>query len=316
VRLAAAGFSFVVFGGTLWRVMSVPVTFENEALRIEIYPQIGAKVASVLDKADKFELLFDYAAELPTRSAYDRPYAQSWFGGWDECFPAIAPGPYPTHPYQNVPVPDHGELWGLPPTAMPTKDGITTVWHGLRFGYTLTRKLYLDGPSVVAEYSLVNLAPFDFRFVWSQHGLLSLAAPVEIDIGETTCRIAHDHNGNEINVPLRWPQGEEAIDFSRPASLPGKQGWKIFTERPIASAATISYPSRGRRLTIEYTSPDSLDAYWGVWLNSGGWMGHKHFALEPTTGRHDQLDRSMKDNSAGRVDASGKRDWTVRWTVG
>ena len=43
--------------------------------------------------------------------------------------------------------PDHGELWGLPTTAVPTKDGITTVWHGLRFGYRLTRKLYLEGPT-------------------------------------------------------------------------------------------------------------------------------------------------------------------------
>jgi len=297
--------------------MSLAVTVENDALRIEVYPQFGAKVASIVDKADKFELMFDYAAELPTQSVYDRPYSQSWFAGWDECFPAIAPGPYPTHPYRDVPIPDHGELWGLPTTAAPTKDGITTVWHGLRFGYSLTRKLHLEGPSVVAEYTLVNLAPFDFRFVWAQHGLLSLASPVEIDLGRgAPCRISHDAAGNEINESMTWPRAEEGTDFSRPLDLPGKQGWKLFTHKPVTSPAVVRYPSRGRELRIEFTSPDGLDAYWGVWLDTGGWMGHKHFAIEPTAGRCDHLDRAVKDGSAGTVEASGKRDWTVRWTVG
>ena len=89
-----------------------------------------------------------------------------------------SPGRYPGHPYDSVNVPDHGELWGLPTTSVPTRGGITTVWHGLRFGYRLTRKLYLEGSSIVAEYTLINLAPFDFRFVWAAHGLMSMAAPV------------------------------------------------------------------------------------------------------------------------------------------
>ena len=38
----------------------------------------------------------------------------------------------------------------------------------------LTRKLSLAGPSIEARYTLVNLAPFPFRFVWAQHALLSM----------------------------------------------------------------------------------------------------------------------------------------------
>ena len=37
-------------------------------------------------------------------------------------------------------------------------------------------KLYLDGPALVAEYSLGNLSPFPFRFVWAAHALMSLPA--------------------------------------------------------------------------------------------------------------------------------------------
>ena len=58
-----------------------------------------------------------------------------------------------------------------------------------------------------------------------------------------------------------------------------------------------------------------MPAYWSLWINTGGWAGHKHFALEPTTGRFDHLDKAIADHSAGRVPPLSKRNWTVRWTV-
>jgi hypothetical protein len=296
--------------------MSFPVTVENEALRIEIYPQLGGKVSSVVDKADKFELLFDYAAELPTTPMYDCAYGTGWIAGWDECFPAVGAGPYPGHPYDGVRVPDHGELWGLPAVAEPAKNGITTVWHGLRFGYRFSRRLQLDGPSIIAHYSVNNLAPFDFRFVWAQHSLMSVLSPVEIDLGELTCRLSRDGAGRELQAPpFTWPNSPEGEDFSRPDKLGGKRAWKIYANDAIAGPALISYPQRGRTLRVEYDSEDGTQAYWGVWIDAG-WNGHHHFAIEPTTGRYDELDKCAKDNSAGRVEASGRREWTVRWTVG
>ena len=43
-----------------------PVTIENDAVRMEVWPALGGKVSSLIDKADKFELLFNFPAELPT----------------------------------------------------------------------------------------------------------------------------------------------------------------------------------------------------------------------------------------------------------
>ena len=51
-------------------------------------------------------------------------------------------------------------------------------------------------------------------------------------------------------------------------------------------------------------------------INTGGWAGHRHFAIEPTTGRFDQIDRAINDHSAGRVAPLGRREWAVRWEVG
>jgi hypothetical protein len=294
--------------------MSLPVTIENESLRVVLYPTFGGKILSIIDRADEYELLFDYPTEFPTSPQYDQPYIVGYHAGWDECFPAVGAGPYPTHPYKGINVPDHGELWGLPPVVAPIKSGIITEWMGLRFGYRFSRKLWVEGPSLVAEYSLQNLAPFDFHFVWSQHPLASVHSPVELEMPRGVYRLSHDGEGKRFDTPFDWPITASGDRLSKPEDLPPKRGWKIFSLEPISTPAVVRYPARNRSLTIEYSSPDALAAYWGVWINTG-WGGQKHISVEPTTGRFDELDRSFKDGSAGCVASSGKLGWTVRWTV-
>lgn len=297
--------------------MSQPVTIENDAIQMDIWPQFGGKVSSLVDKADQFDLLFSYPVEYPERSQYDVPYQKGWYAGWDECFPAIAASRYVGPPYDGIAVPDHGEIWSLPTTAVPTRDGITTVWHGLRFGYRLTRKLYLEGSSIVSEYTLINLAPYEYRFIWATHPLLSMTAPVELDLpGNPRFRLSHDAIGHEIQQEFAWPITEEEGDnLSRPAELPAKEAWKVFSSLPIMSPFTVNYPTRNRRLTIEYKSDDGLAAHWGVWINTGGWGTHRHFSIQPTTARFDQIDRAVKDGTVGSVAPMGKRTWSIRLSL-
>lgn len=272
-------------------------------------------MASWIDKADKYELLYNFPTELPTTHQYDIPYADSWYAGWDECFPAVAGGPYKGHPYNGVMVPDHGELWGLPTTAVPTRDGITTVWHGLRFGYRLTRKLYLDGPAVVAEYTLVNLAPFEFRFVWALHALMSMTSPAELSMPQgLPMRIRRHKRGVETFDEFAWP-GVREIDFSRINAVPRGGGWKLTSTQPISNPVGIHYPQRGRGINVSYEAGENGPAaHWGIWLNLSG-SGDIHFAVEPTTGRHDGVDMSVDDGSAGRIEPMGKAQWSVRFDL-
>jgi hypothetical protein len=297
--------------------MAQPVTIESDGLRAVVWPQFGGKVSSVVDKADGYDLLFTYPSELPTGAQYDLPYGKGWYAGWDECFPGVAPGKYVGHPYDGIPIPDHGELWGVPTTSVPARNGITTVWHGLRFGYRLTRKLSLEDAALVADYTLVNLAPFEFRFVWAQHALLAMHVPVELATDLTRYRLSHDAKGADLQTPFDWGRGGGDLEHvARPSEMPPGGGWKLFSLDPIRSAFSVHFPSRGgRSVRVGYASEDGLAAYWGVWINTGGWAGHRHFAVEPTTGRFDDLDRAVHDESAGRVGPLGRRDWSVRWEV-
>jgi len=48
--------------------MSQPVTIENDALRIQVWPMYGGKVSSIVDKADRFELLYQPLMHVTTRT--------------------------------------------------------------------------------------------------------------------------------------------------------------------------------------------------------------------------------------------------------
>lgn len=314
LELFVTGFPLTPVFASMERMATLhPVRIENDAVRIEVWPGFGGKVSSILDKADNYEMLFSYPTEIPTTPMYDIPYPRGWCAGWDECIPAVAPSAYVGHPYDGIQVPDHGEIWGLPATtAVPTKDGITTVWNGLRFGYRLSRKLSLVGSSILAEYSLVNLAPFEFRFVWAMHALFALDQDVEIDLGDLPMRGSHTHTGEPLNEEFFW---SDEHPYRKPRALPKDLGWKMFSKSKIPAPARVRYPNRGRTLTITYQSAE-LPAYWGIWINSGGWGHHHHFAIEPCTGTFDQIDKCIRENTAARVPSGGRVDWNVRLELG
>jgi hypothetical protein len=284
--------------------MSQPVTIENDYLKLDVWPQFGGKVSSAIDKADGFELLYSIPEELPTRCQYDMPYDAGWYSGWDECFPAVAAGPYPLHPYQGVAIPDHGELWPLPTTAVPTRDGITTVWHGLRFGYRLTRKLFLNGPAIRAEYTLINLAPFDFRFVWSPSVLLSPAAPIELSVAEAP-----------MSGGFLWPQLDAGTRFTTFDALPPGSSWSLLSDGPLMMPAAVQYPGRGRQMGLAYASADDVRAWWAINLDTGTVAGNRHVSVGPITGRGESLAEAVDTDTAATVKASGRATWSFEITV-
>ncbi len=266
--------------------MSDAITFENDSLRFTVYPQLGGKVSSIVDQSDGYELLVPPATDLPESSQYGSRYLEGWRGGLDECFPSISAGIYPLIPYLGIEVPDHGEIWPLPTTAVPTKNGITTVWHGLRFGYRLTRKLFLQENALVAEYSLINLSPFVFRFVWGPMAHLSVRNEVTFDSGDPS----FERFANRQDITTH------SISFN-----------------PITQPLKAVYASRKRLLCFEYESSSNMSAYWSIMREAGGSEGT--LAVAPISGRSFELAESIQDESAAILDPMGRLDWRFRLRV-
>src|SRR5204862_1529032 len=121
--------------------------------------------------------------------------------------------------------------------------------------------------------------------VWAMHALMSLRSPVQLDIGAKRFRLANNATGVPIDEEFVWPKSSTGEDFTRPLELPSNCAWKLYSIEPITRPAIVRYPARGREVRIGFESDTHPQAYWGIWINTGGWVHHHHFAIEPTTGR-------------------------------
>jgi len=77
--------------------------------------------------------------------------------------------------------------------------------------------------------------------------------------------------GVDHQQPFTWPMISPGVNVSDFSSLPDRRGWKMFAMEPICSPVKVRYPARGRSLSLEYSSEEPLPAYWGIWINTGGW---------------------------------------------
>lgn len=294
---------------------------ENSRLRVEVRPTIGGKISSLLDVRTNREWLWRNPL-LPIRTPR---YADSYVmrndsGGFDECFPAVAEGAFPTSPWEGVPVPDHGELWGLPwdyeATAMRVRMGV----DGVRFPYRFERSLELSphAPEVKLSYRAINRAPFPFPFLWSAHPLLAVEPGMRLLLpDEAPLRI---YGGSEtrfggLGSPIQWPRLLER-DLSLIPRQSAGFAVKLFGASPERGWVGLHDPKSASTLRMEY-DPAHVP-HLGLWLNMGGWTPFEgetpyfNVGLEPCIGAGDDLSLAVRHFRAhGVIPAKGETRWSL-----
>ena len=91
--------------------MDTSVVIENEAMRIVLQPEYGARVVSLLDKASGRDWIFAGPQSRNTGEA--AVYGGDEAVGWDECFPTISPWDASATGWKRR-LRDHGDVWGRP----------------------------------------------------------------------------------------------------------------------------------------------------------------------------------------------------------
>ena len=128
------------------------VLVDTGGLSLSLIPALGGKINSLRDLHSGREWLWRnprmpyQVAEL--NSSY---VAVADTGGWDECFPTVAPCAYPSAPWAGASLPDHGELWGQVP-ALEVSEGadwvkLRTIWQGAALPYRFERQVHLAAGS-------------------------------------------------------------------------------------------------------------------------------------------------------------------------
>ena len=86
-----------LFVDTDWQYRGLQVVrIENEHIRVDVFPEVGAKIYNFVHKDSNRNLLWHNPRVPPARVAYGALFDDHWSGGWDELVPNDMPFPVPS----------------------------------------------------------------------------------------------------------------------------------------------------------------------------------------------------------------------------
>jgi galactose mutarotase-like enzyme len=244
-------------------------------------------------------------------------------GGWDECFPTVAPSPLPGAPADAHGLPDHGELWAASwQSSVYEHAGGTTLSAsatGQLLPYEFHRDLTVssDEPVLRLSYRLRHLGDAPFPWIWSAHPLLNVQPGSLLElptVRQVRLDAVHGRSDLARNDIVSWPVGigGEAERFR----FPEDGGWaiKCYGDTGDSGRMILTDPREGERLTIQVRS--SVPQV-GLWINCRGWAPagrtpYYNLGLEPCIGAPDSLADAVEEWGLAQTLSRGEeRAWEL-----
>ncbi|MGG6309427.1 hypothetical protein [Paenibacillus macerans] len=291
-------------------------TGETGLMSVSVIPELGSKMISLRNLATGREWLWRSGKPLGN-GGYGSSFAAGDESGWDEMFPAINAGAYPEGPWQGQPVPDHGEVWSMPWEHGVTDRALTCRVEGQRFPYLLEKTYsFVTAGTLRIDYAVANRSEAPFSFLWAAHPLLRAREGMTLHVAGDPAEIevSYSEGGRlgQFGDKQPWPLAQTAdgvtVDLSIVEPNVGRFAEKYyFTGQLRAGFAGLRDPETGEALTFAY--PVDRVPYLAVWANYGGFGGNYHLALEPATGRMDDLAHAVRQGEAAVVPPGGMYRW-------
>ena len=296
--------------------------------RVVLIPELGGKIAS-LEIAGRQWLWINPSIPFRTPVPGTAYVAHADSGGFDECFPTVAPCTVPTAggEFAGLELPDHGELWSQRPTielqTRPDGQQATMVWTGAKMPYRFKRVVRIDASGAVSmRYSVRNTGTARLPFIWSSHPLLPLGPDTRLVLPEGEPVRVYRSDRIEMGgagAEHRWPNirtSRETLDLTRPIALGKRFACKLFFDSVPGIAAVEEGDAR---LEVRFDQAQVPD--FGLWINARGWSPSRRIAaysnlgFEPCIGAPDTLSDALGGwRRAHWLDAGEKREWALTWT--
>lgn len=307
------------------------IALENEHLRAVVLPDCGGKIVSLFCRRFHCEWLWRNP-HMPLRvpPAGTTRYVQEFDnGGWDECFPTIAPGVLPSGPHAGKHVHDHGELWALPwrVEACDECGGVARLVLSAEAPFLSARvertiMLSRNSPVLSLRYRLENLGDGPLPFIWAVHALIGLEPGMRIETP----------GGTEFQVSGWFPAGERS-----PAAPPALESDGSMNLPDGAPPPGSAWGLKGAFLG-DFRQPIILRAADGagfgyrfgredfdgaaLWVNNGYWSGcgsapYGNLGFEPQIGLSDDLSAALREGTPhATLQPGDHREWKLDVILG
>ncbi len=289
------------------------------SLALVVNPARGGRITSLRHRPTGTELLWRQTP-LDDWPRYDSLESDADIQGWDECFPAIGPGPHLPGPWGSVHNPAQGEVYALPWMVQDAGvDSVTLSVHGLRFPYQLTRCVSFVGSDTVRlSYRAENHGAYPLPFIWSAHPMLAAPADARIELPDSVQELIVDSSElGRLGAPyaaVTWPVARTADGASadlrvvRPAS---ETADKLYAPGVGTGRCALVRPDG---LTLTFNWDAKVIPSLGMWIDTRG-PGEARVALEPCLGYPDLMVAAGEWGRYAVLPAYGELSWEFGLTV-
>lgn len=286
------------------------ITMENEQIRIEMVPDLGGKLVSILYKPSGKEWMLD-SGERPVRQPeYGSSFVEWDMSGWDECFPTINACPWELD--SNIQLPDHGDIWALPWEYRVEENEVISSVESSLLRYRFTRSLSMhSGNKVRMNYRVDNSGDQPMPFLWVPHPQFAVTEPTQLLLPEIMEEMLCVYPGHRLKDGETYAWDEVSLISPEVTG----DGRKFYYEGQVPVSWSGLYGQESENFLIVSVPKDKVP-YLGVWMDEGMFNDRVTCALEPSIGYYDSLDRAVSNGTAQTVPAHTSFEWYLELSIG
>lgn len=246
--------------------MSNLVVLESAELRVELVPEVGARIISMVDRRTGYEFLWRNQDVPLRREKPGTDYDPNWYGGIDELLPNDPP-----ETIAGIACPDHGELWTAAFDYKQVGSNVVALTaHIPRFNFEVVRVVEVAEHSCRCKSRITSHAADPRPFLWKLHPALKIQPGDQISCSAERFTVADPECSRRTGAG-QW-EGEIVPEFDGTAEFLYLHGlWNGY----------ISWERGGKKFDVRFDA--SVFRYAWYFASYGGFMGHHVAVLEPCT---------------------------------
>lgn len=251
------------------------LSIENDHLRVEIVPELGGKITSVINKKYDNEFLWSNRGLKLQKYYAGDDYDTNFWGGIDELLPNDIP-----ETIDGIDYPDHGELWTTRLEYTLQSDVILLEGLLPLSGLYYQKKVSLaDGsPNVILSYTITNRTKSPRKFLWKLHAALQIASGNRLASAARKAKIVDPDSSRFKDMgEFEWPV-IEGVDAS---VVPPKESTMDFFYLYDSPKGEMSLVADAYRFTYEYDQ--RIFPYQWYFASYGQFRDHYTAILEPAS---------------------------------
>jgi galactose mutarotase-like enzyme len=334
------------------RVQTGPVTLANHHLRLEIYPDLGAKIGSMILLQGNQEANQERNKKANHNGSHNtshellqqplRPYARrdrtmafedGDASGYDECIPSVSACELIglSDSAEPVAIPDHGDFWRLPFAVIEADDRhISMEATGYSLPLRFRKTVHLEGNRVSLEYRLTNTGDTAVHYLWSAHPAFAVDPGDRIELPKSVESVMVQASrygrlgaqGTRHSWPLTTTASDDAVDLSVVGAVAELAGdgiaEKLFALSPGEGWCVLHRLGIGGRVEMRFDPRQA--PYLGLWLCYGGWPEGKParqycVAVEPCTASADSLASAIGEGLGRKLAPHASHEWRVELLI-